>query len=169
MQEYDIINYMVKVLDKRGHKYIMPNFTFAHYCPTFIGSFEADIYSINSSGYSNEYEIKTSLSDFKADQKKCGILGGFNKEKTTIYKSELIQKGERASKFWYVVPENLVPLDLVPTYAGLLYIRETDGVKSLLEIKKAPRLNNIKNDRKIIEQIKEVGYKRYAYNIIYRN
>jgi len=43
------------------------NFVFPN---IYLGGFECDILEITKSGYSYEYEVKISVSDFKADSKK---------------------------------------------------------------------------------------------------
>jgi hypothetical protein len=68
------------------------------------------------------------------------------------------------NKFYYACPENLITVDEVPAYAGLIYIRETEKIRKGIytgepdttytvqeayEVKKAPFLHkNIKNHQK---------------------
>lgn len=99
----------------------------------FKGAYgESDFIVINPNGYCVEYEIKISRADYKADftkTKKHNLL------KDTSYT-------DKPNKFYYAVPENLISIDEIPDYAGLVYITEF-GVK---EIKKAPFLHKVKND-----------------------
>lgn len=94
---------------------------------------ETDFLAVRKSGLLIGCEIKCSLSDFKADFKKPrhqDLLGGCL---------------DTENYFYYVCPENLIPLDLVPSYAGLLYVTESGWVK---EIKKAPKLHSKKHEYK---------------------
>ena len=70
---------------------------------------ELDMLVISSSGYATEIEIKVSLSDLKADQKK----------KHTHY-------SQRIKYFYFAVPEGLQKkaLELIPDRAGLIVVRE---------------------------------------------
>jgi len=94
---------------------------------------ETDFLVIRKSGLMIGCEIKCSLSDFKADFKKSrhqGLLDG----------SEDLE-----NYFYYVCPENLIPLELIPNYAGLLYVTESGWIR---EIKKAPKLHSKKHEYK---------------------
>ena len=91
----------------------------------FFDKYEADLLEITKAGYSYEYEIKVSKSDFKNDSKKTsGYLctKETNFEKIPQYKIDTLKNGERVNYFYYLVPKNLIKLDEVPEYAGLIYI-----------------------------------------------
>lgn len=47
------------------------------------------------------------------------------------------------NKFYYVCPKNLIPLELIPLYAGLYYIDEN---MRMTEVKKAPFIHKEKED-----------------------
>lgn len=47
---------------------VMPNYTPKKW-------FECDVMAVTKAGYLEEYEIKLSASDFKADAKKCAVDG----------------------------------------------------------------------------------------------
>jgi hypothetical protein len=91
---------------------------------------ESDLLVINSQGYLEEVEIKISLTDFKAD---------FTNKKEKH--KRIASDKTRLHKFWYCVPFELRDkvIDLVPSYAGLLYISKANGVCTA---KKAPTLKN---------------------------
>ena len=84
---------------------------------------EMDFFSLRPSGYSEEIEIKTTLTDFKADKKKgakhCRYLQTFRGRTIT----ELAP-----NRFSFAVPHflGITPKD-VPDYAGL-YIVRADGI-----------------------------------------
>ena len=106
---------------RTSHLFTMPN--------TCVLGHEADVIGITRAGYIHEYEIKISVSDFYADQKK--------------------HKSGNPNFFWYVVPEGLVGSEVVPEKAGLIYI-----VRSMLKVvKRAPRLHKIKITEKQKDQM----------------
>lgn len=78
-----------------------------------VFDWESDSLFITRSGYIYECEIKISKGDFKHDFKKK--------------KKHLILEGEDNSEqspnyFYYVVPKDLISVDEVPEYAGLIYV-----------------------------------------------
>jgi len=110
---------------------------------------ECDVLSVTKSDYICEYEIKISKSDFKAD---------FKKEKHTLITEKVFNETVTLKKvgkktfeiknpyyapnyFYFVVTENLVTLDEVPEYAGLIYVKENGSFET---IKKAPLLHKTK-------------------------
>lgn len=58
--------------------------------------YEADLLAVSKSHYATEIEIKVSLYDFRADQRKYGKFGGMT----------AFQRG-RVHKFFYAVPESI--------------------------------------------------------------
>jgi len=89
--------------------------------------FECDVWRLTKSGYVDEFEIKTSLSDFKADadkSKRGRII--WNKETRGwdetpgSNKHALLCDGDKGpNRFWFVVPEKMESVD-VPPWAGLM-------------------------------------------------
>jgi hypothetical protein len=80
----------------------------------YFNWFECDVLRITKSGYSYEYEIKISRSDFFNDVKK----ESFGRHKHTG-----IKDGSRTNFFFFVVPEGLIKSDECPDYAGLIYFK----------------------------------------------
>lgn len=62
-----------------------------------------------------------------------------------LYTDIRIFKPKLPNKFWFAVPEELVTVDEVPDYAGLMYVTESGEIK---EIKKAPFIHKEKHDLK---------------------
>lgn len=113
---------------------VLPNFYYGHY--------EMDLFCLNGKEEIVEYETKISLHDYKIDFLKSHFEGGYSEE-NRVFKHDQIRKGERCNKFYFVVPHELVSLDDVPSYAGLIYY----GVNQLYSfrvIKRAPVLHNRK-------------------------
>ncbi|GJQ43749.1 MAG: hypothetical protein JETCAE03_32470 [Ignavibacteriaceae bacterium] len=109
----------------------------------------ADIFGITSSGYMYEYEVKTSVRDFKADFKKR-------------YKHEVL-KGEyqasyhysKPNYFYYAVPSKLISVEDIPEYAGLIYVKYSDNYMGwdVDIIKEAPKLHKEKANEKLYKSI----------------
>lgn len=107
------------------------------YTPT--NWWEIDLLAITNSGYAREYEIKTSLPDFRRDFEKGD-------------KHRRLAEGKCfPSYFWFVCPEGMIPLAEIPDYAGLMY-----AGRWLKIIKKAPRLQRDKVPEKVISHIARV-------------
>jgi hypothetical protein len=102
---------------------------------------EHDVISVSKSGYVYEYEVKVSYSDFKADAKK--------RRKAEFYAQAIYCP----NYMYYVCPENLIPLQEIPKYAGLMYVVNGE----LVTIKKAPIIRKTKMDRmKLFEKLFEI-------------
>lgn len=101
-----IINgYIDLVLREKRQNKIFPNI--------FIDRWECDLLEITKSGYVYEYEVKISRSDFKADARKRTYKQS---------KADAIKAG-RTNYFYYVVPTDLIAIDEIPDYAGLIYVQ----------------------------------------------
>ena len=101
---------------------------------TGMGLSECDVISISKSDYIYEYEIKISRTDFKKD---------FVKEKHSFIINESFTKVKGGDTFYmvpnyfnFVVPSNLVSIEEVPDYAGLIYMNDIGK----FEIIKKPKL-----------------------------
>lgn len=97
-------------------------------------NWESDIFVLNKSGYSYEFEVKVSRADFKGDLKK-------------VQKHQILQAGKtlgedflRPNRFYYAVPKDMVKVEEVPEYAGLIYMEKYGFEK----IKEAPLLHKYK-------------------------
>ena len=123
---------------------------------TGYGLSESDVISISKSDYIYEYEVKISKSDFKAD---------FKKEKHKLMlegvgvKERLIKENNNMVRdiwyltpnyFYFVVPENLLPIEDIPQYAGLIYMNEKQEFET---IKKAPLIHKEKATHNFIRQL----------------
>lgn len=102
---------------------------------------ECDVLTVTKSGYATEWELKISRSDFKAD---------FKKPKHRQFEKG---KGGMIKHFYYVVPEGLVSVDEIPTYAGLMYVRKKDDKRWLIQVKQAPKLQCKKLNQKTIRRL----------------
>lgn len=133
----------------------------------YKGDVEADLYAIRKSGLVDEIEIKLTKADFKNDAKKTvrfsdkipdGINGEYNGYNSyDLKKYEALEKGKLTNYFWYLVPEGLLTVDDIPSWAGLMIIQQIRGHYRIKEVRSAKRLhkNKIteKNERKAYEKI----------------
>ena len=129
-----------RVLLKKHHNVAIPN--------TYLYDWESDFISVTKSGYIHEYEIKLTLSDFKADMKK-------EAKHNLISRAYATGRGRVPAYFWYVVTFD-IDIAMIPEYAGLLKAR--NGY--LYEIKPAPRMVNEKmNHTQMIDCLRRLSHK----------
>jgi len=112
---------------------------------------ECDVLSVTKSGYATEYELKISKSDFKADFKKR--------------KHKMFSKGEggMVSRFWFVVPKDMVDKKDIPQYAGLMYYDHKR--RTVHPVKYPQRLKAGKLDSKTIRRL----YRSMMYRFLQLN
>lgn len=120
---------------------MLPNYT-----P--IGWHEADLWVVTKAMYAAEFEIKLTLADFRADQRKA------RKHR------ELPDRDRRRgpTRFFYVVPAGLVSYDDVPPYAGLIYVRDQGSLKT---IRNAPRLRTSKVANAMLHHMGRIAQFRF--------
>ena len=155
--ERRIQDQLYRHLWQKGHHEISPN--------VYLYEWESDMVSLTKAGYLNEYEIKISRSDFLADKKKVdkhsGVQNGWRP--LTVYEQErynyqkqneffhkagyfkhLTPEGhhrlDRPNYFWYVCPVDMLRLEEVPDYAGLMYAGTIDW-HAIKVVKDAPKLH----------------------------
>lgn len=136
---YDMLN------DERHHKFILPNVKCLF--PSSLHGWECDLISVTNGGFINEYEIKISHVDFKADTKKG----------KHFYLKNKLKHYNIPTYFWYVIHGFELGIADIPEYAGLMQV----GLSKVRQIKRAPRLNwvQITNDQK--EALYKAAYLRY--------
>lgn len=89
---------------------------------------ECDMWRLTNADFVDEYEIKMSVADFRADVKK-EKTGRYEIDPTTrryaqlpnISKHDLLATDERGpNRFWFVIPAEMESAVEIPPYAGLL-------------------------------------------------
>lgn len=145
-----IKDFCKRVMCERKSNLVFPNI--------YLGSWEADILEITKSGYTYEYEVKISKSDFKADFEKSKKT-----KKTYEKKSDHISQGKRVTHFYYVCPEGLIDEKDIPDYAGLIYAKKYNDTAtiSFKTIKPSPKLNKSKITDKIKQKLLLSTYYRF--------
>lgn len=141
------------------------------------GWWECDLWTVTRAGYAEEFEIKRTVQDFKAD------LGKTRREfRFALRKSEDLNKHGQLfaadpagpSRFWYVVPDTILEevRALLPAYAGLwkvsVSIDESGGKRwfRLMQVKQAPRLHTVKVSEDEILKCRERIWYRYMNGLL---
>lgn len=128
--ERDILRHLVRHNLGRPGLTLMP-----HYTPN--DWWECDLAVFSAARYLTEYEIKVTLSDFRADQKKsrrfCRGMEVPVSQKAydrleqqnphlyqRLYKHGQAQEGQGPKHFWFCAPRGVIPLEELPDWAGLM-------------------------------------------------
>ena len=94
----------------KRHELIVPN--------SKVFGWESDMVSVTQAGYMFEFEVKLSRSDFRADAKKIKSQYMVNPIQQSWGKAVGVN---RPNYFYYVVPPDLVAVEELPSFAGLIY------------------------------------------------
>lgn len=164
MTEREIQNEFAR--DRMRWALLLPNYTPGDW-------YECDLFAVTKAGYLVEHEIKLTVADFKADEKKGRTARRYAKPglHNPIIESKHARLAERdtegPSRFNYIVPKDLVKVEHVPEWAGLIYAERLEATPyyrshiRFVEQKKAPRLHKEKVPEATIEHAKGVCYFRY--------
>lgn len=148
----------------------------SNYTPS--GWFECDIFAVTKAMYWAELEIKVSVSDFLADQKKMLHVGraGQNMSRRfariaqeTKSKHQALADGYKRgpNRFYYVMPDGLVKPEDVPDWAGLIYVtvhKNLSGEHQYLmlhQVRNGRLLHKEKVSQAVIDHCRTVFYYRY--------
>lgn len=142
MTESDIQFGLWLNLWRKGQRYVTPN------ALLFVTG-EMDMCSLMKSGKVNEFEIKISRSDFKADFKKDKHrLIQLRRQGITIERrphrwgvGTFPVNIKTANYFHYVVPDGLIEAAEVPEWAGLMYV-STKNVYNVRTVKRATQIHD---------------------------
>ena len=115
---------------------------------TGMGLQECDVISISKSDFIYEYEIKISRADFKKDFTKQKHTHIINENYTKTVKGSLVYN--IPNYFNYLTPRELITIDEVPDYAGLIYMNDDFTFEV---IKKPKLLHNIKANEEFIRKL----------------
>ena len=117
------------------------------------GLHECDILMINKNHFATEFEIKRSKSDFNADFKKVhkhSLLSNRDNIRDLTFEKHYGSGWFCCPNYFYYVCEtNLIDLNNIPDYAGLIYV----GQDSFSVIKRAPRLHKFKVTNRLFMSI----------------
>ncbi len=131
------------------------------------GWWECDLLELTDAGFFVEYEIKLTLADFWADFTKLRELPvARDSEETTVFRKHdrlrMDRSAETPRRFWFVCPENVIPVAECPPYAGLIYIQSHDYADGLYErvAVKAPWRHREKVPHQIVHHAMTACYYR---------
>lgn len=139
---------------------MIPNYTPA-------GWWECDLLRITKAGYAEEFEVKVSVSDFKADSKKADdghtvwrhgvrevVRGPMTKHECLAARDP---KGP--CRFWFAMPEEIAEQVEIPEWAGLISFGKRSMTGRVIKV--APQLHRQKISDRVIDHAKGVFYYRY--------
>lgn len=154
--------HMIYKLMQKNSGYVIPNY--------YWSVFECDILHVSAAGYTTEYEIKVTRSDFQADFEKETLFSShFSVPRGSIKKHDRIKEGRRTNRFIFVVPANLIDKTEVPDYAGLVELENLDCPYPLFKtVKNAKRLHNRRADQSIYDDLLSKYYNRYLYQTYFK-
>ena len=121
------------------------NFCLPRYTPA--DWWENDVFQLTPAGYWTEFEIKLTFGDFRADEhKQQEHRRPELKEWRLEKKHDLLKKsdsGRGPNKFYFVAPVGVIPVALVPTWAGLIEINtvQSGTIWEMAPTVRAPRLH----------------------------
>lgn len=118
---------LISFVQSNPYDIVIPNF--------YIDSTECDLFKLTKSGMCVEYEIKISKSDFKADFEKRNLIG--------TNKHNIIEKGLRVNRFFFVIPEKLLEYENIPKYCGIIVYNEKYDSMSVYRSAKILTKNNL--------------------------
>lgn len=162
IREWQVIQGLVSGLHMRS--VCMP-----HYTPRRW--WECDVFELTRAGYFREYEIKLSVSDFRAD----GQKSKFNRlTLQTRNKHQLLagRSVDGPSQFFYVTPQGLIRPQDLPEFAGLIEFFWTPSHKyppTYRTVVRAPRLHNHRADPKLEDRIFRTSYYRLIHLMLDRD
>lgn len=146
--------------DRHRRNFCLPNYTPPKW-------WECDMFELTKAGFFNEYEIKLTRSDFKADARKT--LENFNwatQTSTQRNKHQEIAQPHGPRRFWYVTPEGLIQAAELPSWAGLITVRDRgEAIPAYrryveTEVVRAPVLHCAKCEEKTVEHARGICYWR---------
>ncbi len=138
-------------------------------------AFESDLLILRKSGTVVEYEIKLSVSDYRAGLRKKQVINPHNKngrqnkiwdhQKYTT-RHEYLQRGMGANMFYYAAPGEVLEQVDIPKWAGVILVNanSTSGSCGSRMIKKAPFLHKNEPSKKLKEKIMTSCYYKYWRN-----
>lgn len=144
-----------------GSQLLMPNYTPRDW-------WECDLFRVTKAGYFYEYEIKLSLSDFRADRKKTmsrygrGMDGKWGYHKVAEKHKALRERRAGPKCFYWVMPEGLVRPSEIEDWAGIIHVLERSRLQ---EFRPALPFDRPKVERKEIQLARERAYFRYLHGL----
>lgn len=144
-------------------KLVVPNYT-----P--VDWWQCDLWRVTAAGYAEEYEIKLTRSDFRADASKCQksklierLPGGTKRLiEVETHKHAMVSQGRGPSRFYYIAPEGLLDDDSdIPSWAGFREVNQDRQWLRVRTVRRAPELHRRPVDHETLAHAKSVFYWRF--------
>ncbi len=154
---------------RSGDRMVVPNFTPRDW-------FECDLAIVTAAGFLHEYEIKLTKADLKADRKKfwpTRIRSRSDRENQRS-KFDILETAEAAtdgkketgipSAFSYILPEDIVTVEDIPEYAGLIYVTYDSRYGVMFKrIRQAKKLHNLPfTEKEVVRARVNIGHRYWA-------
>lgn len=142
------------------------NFCLPRYTPE--GWWECDVFEVTRNGFWNEYEVKISRQDFMQDAQKRRRMGYWSRSEGRVVTNPLT-KHERLNldltaatpkRFWYVTPVDLIQLEELPPFAGLIEVLPRQGWAYEVVRVQAPVRHSLKVNPQTVEHARGICYYR---------
>lgn len=144
-------------------------------CPRFepVNWWECDLFRVSKAGYWSEFEIKTSVADFRADRKKSRERRSWAAADASVWtevKHLMLASGAPAgpSQFTFVLTEEVlaaVRLE-VPEWAGITEARLYRKRWRFNPVREAPKLHRVKLDEKVADRCRINMSYRYLNHLV---
>lgn len=160
MDTKTIQNELAKLYITKNHNPVCTNFVGCGYA-------ECDVLTISNSDYVYEFEVKISKADFKKDKEKVIKHRYLNDAYISkIQKKRKTKKVNRIPNYFsYVCPTNLIKLEDVPIYAGLVYV---DDNYTFTVIRKPSILHKDLADIKLLKRVARTLTERVIFGSAYK-
>lgn len=143
-------------------------------------AFESDLLIVRKSGTVVEYEVKLSISDYRAGLKKRQCINPYNTHKRQsrlfvnqelVSRHDYLTAGMGANMFYYVAPEGVLKGVDIPDWAGIIQVRETQTANSCgsFIVRKAKKLHKGKADEAAKNRILISCYYKYWNHFAVKN
>lgn len=149
--------------------FVLPNYTPMNW-------FECDVFEVTAAGFFREYEVKLTVSDFRADAKKEHNDYNYAKMRREGGKKHDLLAGRSVSgprQFFYVTPAGLLQSEALPEWAGLIELDDRGPMHAApwryqeRLVKKAPALHREKVREELLKAARGVIYYRLHTLLIY--
>lgn len=156
MSKSDERSFQISLYQKYRSQFVFaaPNYTPGKW-------WECDMWALLRSGYTIEYEIKMSMSDFHADKNKRQSYYEPD-DYYTANKHDMLSEGHHyaPNRFMFVVPQSIAEKakNAIPDWAGLLVVRSP---RLITKAKTAPLIHKQKDHQRTLEHCMKCLTHRY--------
>lgn len=140
-------------------------------CYTPRAWYECDVWRVTKAGLAVEYEIKLTRADFLADRRKRSrtrhrYVDGQWQRTVPRTKHERLAESDPAgpSRFFFVLPVGVVPVEAIPEWAGLIECQEIGQQVIIHQVRAARKLHAVPADERSIKAaFRNSYYRMWSY------